>query len=96
MVNGLHETFPKFRNFIFVETAAHSPSQLGLIDVPVLITNARKVVVINNVTAKLDDRDHLGPEFGQCLLHAEVKQITGTLFKVASLIQSCRILHELV
>ena len=89
MVDRLHKTFPEFRNFVFVQFAAHSPCQLSLVDVAILVAYARKVVMVKCVTAKFNERNHLGSEFVQCLLHAKVEQVRGASFEVASLIQSC-------
>ena len=97
MVNRLHVGFPELRNRILVELTSHCPSQLCLVYIAVVISNAGKPGQIELFDVyNLNQRNHEGSQLLKLLLKALVQKQCRSLFEISCLVKNSTVLAQLI
>ena len=97
VVNRLHVGFPKLRHRILVELTSHCPSELCLIYIPVVISNAGKPTQIELFDVDdLNQRHHEGSQILKLFLKALIQKQCRSLFEISCLVKNSTVLAQLV
>ena len=97
VVNRLHVGFPKLRHRILVELTSHCPSELCLIYIPVVISNAGKPTQIELIDVDyLNQRHHEGSQILKLFLKALIQKQCRSLFEISCFVKNSTVLAQLV
>ena len=97
VVNRLHVGFPKLRYRILVELTSHCPSELCLIYIPVVISNAGKPGQVELFDVyNLNQGHHEGSQLLKLFLKALVQKQCRSLFEISCLVKNSTVLAQLV